>query len=352
MYKELLIKYLNNNCSDQEFETLVAWIQNEAEQKKGKSWAFEEWKSFEPELSDANTQKYSALLDKIHHEINLKEQKKGKTLTIGKVTTWQSWAAAILFIPLLGILFYLSTNNNYQFNQYAKMATDSLEVIAPVGSRTVVQLTDGTEVNLNYGSRIKYPRVFMGKRREVELIGEGYFDVAHNPDKPFVVKTEKLNVTVLGTEFNVQAYKGEDIVATTLVNGKVLVEKRLNEDKLQSLGTMVPGQHIAYDLNTGKLYSTQGRIEKFIAWKDGKLVFDNEPITGVAQQLSRMFNVDVEIDDNIKELTYTVTFENDPLFVILDLMTQVTSIKYKTFPRKKLKDGTYSKQRIKIEKRK
>lgn len=351
MNKEILIKYLNDNCSEEEFEKFVFWLKKEKESGERKSWILDDWRSFEPELGNVDRGKYRALLDKIHHEINLNQQKKEMTLTSGTVITWLSRAAAILFIPLFTTLVYVSTNNNVQLNQYAEMAIDSLEVIAPVGSRTVVQLTDGTEVSLNYGSRIKYPRVFMGDKREVELEGEGYFDVAHNPDKPFVVKTDKINVTALGTEFNVLAYKGEDVVATTLVNGKVVVDRLLPGKEIKTLGAMIPGQYVEYNIKTEEVFSSQGKIEKFIAWKDGKLVFDNEPISNVAQKLSRMFNVDIEIVENVKDLTYTVTFEDDPLFLILDLMTEVTAIKYKVFPRRKLSDGSYSKQKIRIEKR-
>ncbi len=350
MKKELLIKYLNNSCTEKEFDELVRWVKQEAQREEGKSWSFDQWKLFEPELKKKDEKKYSALLNKIHHEINLKHREnEGNTVT--KVKRWLSRAAAILFIPLLGVVFYMLSNSNFQTGKYVDQAVDSLEVIAPVGSQTVVQLSDGTEVNLNYGSRIKYPRNFNGDTREITLSGEGYFNVAHNPDKPFIVKTGKLNVKALGTEFNVRAYPGDDVIATTLVEGKVVIEKRIPGEKPKPVGTLIPGQHIAYLINSGKIISTKGRIDKYIAWKDGKLVFDNEPITMVAQKLSRNFNVDIEVADDIKDLTYTVTFVNDPLFLILDLMTETTPITYKRFPRKELANGTFSKQRIRIEKR-
>ncbi len=352
MKKELLIKYLNSSCTDKEFDELVGWLEKEASNKESESWGFEDWKSFEPDYKLKNGEKYSALLDKIHHEINLKNQsKKSSVITMRKVASWLSRAAAILFIPLLGVLFYTLSNNNIQSNKYVDLTVDSLEIIAPIGSRAVVQLSDGTEVNLNYGSKIKYPRNFTGDTRGITLVGEAYFDVAHNPDRPFIVKTGKLNIKALGTEFNVLAYPDDDIVETTLVKGKVVLEQNEVNGNTKTIGCMVPGQHVAYNVKSGKIHSTKGRIDKYTAWKDGKLVFDNEPITGVAKKLARMFNVDIEIADNIKDYTYTVTLVNDPLFLVLDLMTEVTDVKYKVFPRKKLADGTFSKQRIRIEKR-
>ena len=353
MNKEILIKYLNNSCSAKEFEELVDWVMKNAQNKEGKSWSFEHWKMFEPELKEKNKGKYSALLDKIHHEINLKHRgsEVNKVIILSKVARWFSRAAAILFIPLLGVLFYLLSNSNFQTDKFTDLAVDSLEVIAPIGSRTVVQLSDGTEVNLNYGSKIKYPRNFTGDTRGITLEGEAYFNVAHNPDRPFIVKTGKLNVNALGTEFNVLAYPDNDIVETTLVNGKVVLEQNEGNGNTKAIGAMVPGEHMSYNLNSGKITCNKGSVNKYIAWKDGKLVFDNEPITGVTEKLGRMFNVDFEVADNIKDYTYTVTLVNDPLLLVLDLMAEVTDIRYKTFPRKKLADGTFSKQKIRIEKR-
>lgn len=353
MNKEILIKYLNNSCSEKEFEELVDWVMKNAHKNEGKSWSFDHWKMFEPELKEKNEKKYSALLDKIHHEINLKHRRSedNKVIILSKVAKWLSQAAAILFIPLLGILFYFLSNNNFQTDKFTDLTVDSLEIIAPIGSRAVVQLSDGTEVFLNYGSKIKYPRNFAGDARGVTLTGEAYFKVAHNPDKAFIVKTGKLDIKALGTEFNVQAYPGDDIVATTLIEGKVLIEKTITGKKIETVQVMVTGQHVVYDLKMDKTTSTRGSTNKYTAWKDGKLVFDNEPLTGVAEKLSRKFYVDIEVAENIKDYSFTVTFVDDPLFLILDLMTKVTDIRYKTFPRKKLADGTFSKQKIRIEKR-
>lgn len=352
--KEFLKKYLNNSCTDEEFYEFVRWVKNEASNKESKSWSFDEWKLFEPDLKNKDNKKYSLLLDKIHHKINLKNQSRevSKIITMGKITSWLSRAAAVLFIPLLGIIFYMLSNNNFQINNYTDMTVDSLEIISPIGSRTVVQLSDGTEVNLNFGSKIKYPRNFSGDTRGITLVGEAYFDVTHNPECPFVVKTESLKIKALGTKFNVHAYPGDDVIATTLIKGKVVIEKTISGKKTEIVGTMIPGQHVTYNLESGKICSTKGKTEKYIAWKDGKLVFDNEPILKVAEKLSRMFNVDIEVADNAKSNTYTVTFVNDPLYLILELMTKTTPVTYKALPRRKLADGTFSKQKIVIEKRK
>jgi ferric-dicitrate binding protein FerR (iron transport regulator) len=354
MNKDLLHKYLENTSSQLEFEEFTKWVNTESFKKEGRVLGFADWSSFEPSAELADNQKYNRLLDKIHHKINLKEYngEKGKYLILKKAANWFSKAAAILILPMLGVMLYLMTDNSSKPGMFVENSIDTLEVIAPIGSRTVVQLTDGTEVNLNYGSRIKYPREFSGDKREIQLIGEGYFDVAHNPNKPFVVKTGKLNIKVLGTEFNVQAYPGEDHVATTLVNGKVKLEELDPDGNVKPIGAMEPGQHVNYHLNSGEIESFSGNIEKYVAWKEGKLIFDNEPITAVTTQLSRMFNVDILVADDVKDLTYTVTLLDEPLFFILDLMTETTPVTYTVSRRTKRSDGTYTKQQISIERRK
>lgn len=352
MNKELLLKYLDKSCTDQEFEEVVRWVKKEALNKKGKQWSFEDWQSFEPKQETGVDKKYNALLDKIHHEINLRDRirDQNRDFAMSRYTSWLGKAAAILFIPLLGFSLYMLINNKYYSSEYADYAVDTLEVITAIGSRTIVQLSDGTEVNLNYGSKIRYPRLFNGDLREIDLEGEAYFNVAHNPELPFVVNAGQLQVKAVGTEFNVKAYADDSEISTTLVNGKVIVEKKMPGEIIQTIGAMVPGQHIVYHSASGRVQSSTGDIEKFIGWKEGKLIFDNEPIYQVAKELSRRFNVEIEVAEDVREYSYTLTFEDDRLFLILDLMTKITPIEYKVYPRERLSDGSFSKQRISLEK--
>lgn len=354
MEKELLRKYLKNNCTAGEFDELVDWVNSEAQNDEAKGWGYEQWEMFEPDQQKKDEKKFKTLLYKIHYEINLKQGKnqENKIESLSKVTTWLSRAAAILFIPLLGVVLYLLTINNFQTGKYVNLAkTDSLEVIAPQGSKTVVHLSDGSEVQLNYGSKIKYPHFFSNDKREVKLSGEGFFKVAHNPEKPFVVKAGPLNIKAVGTTFNVLAYPGDDVIETTLVSGKVILEQVKKDGEIMNIGAMRPGLHVNYNLQTGSILGTEGSVEKYISWTEGKLIFEDTPIHQVAERLGRMFNVDFEVKDEVKDYIYTVTFSDEQLYQILDLMIIVSPIAYKTLPRQKLPDGTFSKQTIIIQKR-
>lgn len=351
MTQELLIKFLDDKCSDEELKEVLHWIKNDSLDNQSKSWGYQDWKEFKMDENLMDNDNLSSLLDKIHHKINIKRQSIKKPNAT--ITTWLTRAAAILLMPVLAFHFYTISDIKSESIKYTNNLTvDSLEIIAPAGFRTVVQLSDGSEVHLNYGSKLKYPQNFIGDTRGVILLGEGYFNVVHNPEKPFIVKTEKLNVKALGTKFNVLAYPGEKIIATTLVEGKVLLEKTETNGNIKTIGAMEPGQHVSYNVNNEVVSCTKGSVEKYIAWKDGKLVFKNESLVEVTDRLSRMYNVDFEIADDVKDYSYTVTFVDEPLFQILDLITIATPVTYKALPRKKLPDGTFSKQKIIIEKRK
>ncbi len=354
MKKELLEKYLKNNCTYEEFEELVGWVNTDAQDNESKNWGYEQWEMLELDQKKKDEKKFKTLLFKIHYEINLKHRKDQdrKIIGLSRFVNWLSRAAAILFVPLFGVVLYLLASNNFQTGKYANFpSTDSLEVIAPPGSKTVVLLSDGSEVQLNYGSKIKYPHFFSDNQREVRLSGEGFFKVAHNPKKPFVVKAGPLNVKAIGTTFNVLAYADNGVIETTLVSGKVILEKVKKDGEIINIGTMKPGLHVNYDLQSGSVTRTEGSVEKYISWTEGKLIFEDTPISQVTDRLGRIFNVDFEVKDEVKDYIYTVTFSNEQLYQILDLMTIVTPISYKILPRQKLPDGTFLKQKIIIQKR-
>jgi len=356
MREELLIKFLNNRCTEKEVDEVLNWFKSEASSLKGKKVIENDWNLYSEEEDFSLIKDYDALLDKIHHKINIETIKNaanpGNKINIRVFTTWVTRVAAILLLPVVALLFYFVANNKPVQETVAESSVQTIEITAPIGSRTKMELSDGTVVNLNYGSKLEYPLTFTGSTREVTLTGEGFFDVAHNPDKPFIVKTKSLNVKALGTIFNVTAYPEQDKVKTTLVEGKVVLEKTENNVVTEAIGAMVPGQHVEYNTKTEEIHSEKGDIDRFIGWKDGKLIFYKANISEVAHRLNHMFNVDIEIDSEVKDYSYSVTFVDEPLFQILDLMTLATPIEYKTYPRKKLADGTFSKQKIVITKRK
>lgn len=353
MTKDKIIKFLNNRCTDAELDEIIEWANTEAFSEESVAWGFSDWNEHGKDEHIIDHKRFTDIFDKIQERITVESaqenRKPRKQLFLSRLTR----AAAVLLLPALAFLFYTLAEISAMKSGtglFANLPADSLEVIAPIGSRTVLQLPDGSVAHLNYGSRLRYTQNFTGSTREVKLTGEGYFEVAHNPEKPFIVKTDGLNIRALGTAFNVQAYPDGDEVETTLVEGKVVLESTA-PGRMEAIETMMPGQHVTYHAKTGAVASSEGNMGKYVAWKDGKLVFDETTIVEAADKLERMFNVVITVKDDIKGFTYTVTFEDEPLFQILDLMAIATPLQYKALPRKMLPDGSFSKQQIILERK-
>lgn len=355
MNEDLLIKYLNNQCNPKELEAVIHWVENDASRTSGRTLIEKDWNDLaENKFTEYSDDKFTLLLDKIHHQININGKTRLEETPVNRnklILSWLTRAAAILLFPVLAFMFYVFSNPLILTSQIKDGVVDSLEVSAPIGSRTLVQLSDGTTVHLNCDSKIKYPRFFVGKTRELTLIGEGFFEVNHDPKHPFVVKTKHMQIRALGTKFNVLTYPGNDIVSTTLVEGKVVIVKSI-EGATKAIKSLVPGQHADYNTKTGKISIVEGDVKKFVAWKDGLLVFDNANIEEVTERLSRIFNVDISFSEDIRDYTYTVKFVDESLVQILELLTHATPVSFTVYPREKLQDGTFSKQRISLEKRK
>ncbi len=353
MKKDTLQKFLNDQCTPEELEEVLQWVRKESLSPGSREWGFENWKSYDTGSPSSGDERFGPLLDKIHHKIHLSHPEVYQKPAVRKLSTWLVRAAAILLIPVLGLLIYTWSRSPAITAGMSQLSVDSLEIVAPIGSKTRIQLSDGSEVFLNHGSKLQYPRFFSEESRTVYLTGEAYFQVVHQPERPFIVKTRNWNVKALGTAFNVFAYSGEPVVSTTLVEGKVVVEKKGPDDQFETVGSMQPGQHVSYNPVSGEIFSTREDIEKYISWKDGKLVFKNESIVQIARRLSRWYNVDIDFaDEAAKEYTYTATFMDETLWQILDLLKIATPIDWRKVPREKSPDGTFSRQRIIIEKKK
>jgi len=161
----------------------------------------------------------------------------------------------------------------------------------PRGRQYVLSLPDGSKVHLNAASSVRFPSVFSGKDRTVELEGEAFFEIAANPSKPFRVKVQNAVVDVLGTSFNLMAYPEEGRIATTLLEGSVKYSGNGNEAILK------PGQQ-ANDL-TGRRSSfkvlNKVDTDEVIAWKKGLFTFHNADIGQVARQIARWYDVEIDL---------------------------------------------------------
>ncbi len=200
-------------------------------------------------------------------------------------------------------------------------------LFVPFGRNSSVTLPDGTIAFLNAGSQLDYPDSFKGKKREVSLNGEGFFEVAHNAEKPFIVKTHNMNVEVLGTKFNLSAYASDNIVETILLEGKVKLKKSgfslLGNDQI-----LTPNQRAVFYIENGKTTISEVDVSNYISWREGYLNFEALALNRVTKRLERYYNIKIDINDPflaMKTITGKLTLNEEPEKV-LDVLAKTASI--------------------------
>lgn len=170
------------------------------------------------------------------------------------------------------------------------------KIETPIGGKYQINLPDGSMVWLNASSSLRFPALFAGNTREVELTGEAYFDIAKNKNKPFKVRTKDQIVEVLGTQFNINSYSDEGEIKTTLIEGSV---KIIYKDKVVLLG---PGQQFQPSNSMVKVIDAD--TEEVVAWKNGYFLFKNEDVRSIMRKVSRWYNVEVSYAGEIPSVGF------------------------------------------------
>lgn len=174
--------------------------------------------------------------------------------------------------------------------------TEMNQLIVPFGKNSSIILPDGTVAHLNAGSRLMYPSVFSGKNREVFLLGEGYFEVSHNPQKPFVVKTNDLSIVALGTVFNVSAYPTDKIIETVLVKGQVVLRDN-SFHIFQKDFVLKPSELAAFNRETLETTTRRVEVTDYIAWHEGFLNFQSVDLSRIILRLERYYNIKLILEN-------------------------------------------------------
>ena len=195
--------------------------------------------------------------------------------------------------------------------------------------KSIITLLDGTRITLNAGSKLSYPTKFGKKKREVQLEGEAYFEVSHNPQKPFVVKSGELITTVFGTKFNIKAYPEENNIKVALVNGKVKVTNSGNVKQKEVF--LKPQQQVVYNKNSKIEKVVKFDTRKTIGWRNNVLVFENENLKDVFTILERTFGIKIEIKNELlKNKRISANFENESFWGIIEVIKYLTNSETKS----------------------
>lgn len=193
----------------------------------------------------------------------------------------------------------------------------------PRGGQYSITLSDGTKVWLNSSSSLRFPTAFTTSQRKVELTGEGYFEVAKNPARPFKVQVNEMEVQVLGTHFNIMAYQDEAMTKTTLLEGSV----RINKNNTSTL--LKPGQQIKIKQgeNAGKV--EEANIEEAIAWKNGMFYFNGATIEVIMRQLERWYDIDVVYEGAVSEHFNGVISKNVGIAKVFEMLELTGAVHFR-----------------------
>jgi transmembrane sensor len=355
MNKELLIKYNKNACTEEELALILEWFEISSGTSDAKAIMFEIWEEL-PEDDNNTSEKFDLILNKIHHKVNLSQSKRliqedDPNLFSFKrrkhIINTLKRAAAILIFPLFCFGLYMTMKYQSIKKGYISVYQAYNEVFSSEDAITNISLPDGSNVWLNHSSSLKYPAIFQGDSRMVELTGEGYFEVAHNTKLPFIVKTGGIEIKAIGTVFNVMAYPDEDRIETSLIEGLVELQREEPDGGVISLLKMKPTDMAIFLKGNNIIETRTINDDRYFSWKEGKLVFNGEPMGEVVKKLSRWFNVDIQIKDTeLLEFTYTATFIHETLSQVMELLAQVSPVNYSISNREQKSNGTYTKRKI------
>ncbi|WP_256010170.1 FecR family protein [Desertivirga xinjiangensis] len=242
-------------------------------------------------------------------------------------------AAAISAVFLLTAFFQF-------YKTGKKEAAREQWIVKKAGASKIhLVLPDSTEVWLNAGSEISFRRAFSDhKLRLVKLSGEGYFDVSHNPSRPFIVQSGLVKTTVYGTSFNIRAYQNERIYSVSVNSGKVGVSTPVNSSsklkgspsEKQSVMFLTPGQKLLYSKWNKQVSMSEIRTADVNSWLEGELIFDQTPLNEVFRTLERQYNLEIVSDDQrLEGCTLTARFKNKSIAEVLKTLKLATNIRSK-----------------------
>ncbi len=329
---EIFERYIRNRANAQEIKRLSSWIRNNQE--------ISLWLEQQILASSSNidNEVKMRMLRNIESEINL-EPESNYTLSPQNTNRLQfkRWmrVAAMFILPVLtasGMYFYMSKTHS---------STAPLVIAVERGQKANITLPDGSKVWLNSQSKLTYSDNFNLKKRELQLDGEAYFEVAHNPNKPFIVSSNDIAVEALGTAFGVKAYPEDNLISSILMNGKV----RVTTPDGQLI--LMPNERIMYDKATNKMTQTKvTNATDFTGWIHNELRFENESLGEIAKSIQRIYNVEIFFaTERLKNQRYTGTVNNNSLESVLNIITLTSPVSFqidkqqvKLFENKKIMD--------------
>lgn len=315
-FESKISKYLNNQSSPEEIKELLAQVEKSEHERSEFARLKNIWVFTKSQMSASEkAEGFDQLMERIDRKFKHKH-----TFSI---TNAYQYAASVLFPVLFAGTCWL-----YYLHFVAEPEMRYAEVVAPPKTNMQITLPDQTIVWLSPESKLRYPLGYSRKERRVFMEGEGYFEVSHDIEHPFVVDTKNVDVMALGTSFNLEAYTTEKKVIATLVNGSIKFDESITDQSM----VMNPGDQLTFNVRDGKMTVEQINTDIYRLIKDGVLLFKRNDLLETCNKLERWFMVPVNYKGtNNKDLLFTAKFEDESLETILQIICQTIPVKYKIF---------------------
>lgn len=198
----------------------------------------------------------------------------------------------------------------------------------PNGSHSKIFLPDGSVIHLGAGSKIRYEKNFTGKKRLIDLDGEAFFEVAHEAQRPFIVRSGKVSAVVLGTSFNVKAFALSNKVSVTVNTGKVGVVSQLR-GKGKIVSYLLPDEQLEVNTQTGELKSTQANAAAVSGWMNNNFVYYNTSLKDIAASLQRHYGITISFANPASaQIKLTAKFNNLPIHQVADNLAQLSGLSF------------------------
>jgi ferric-dicitrate binding protein FerR (iron transport regulator) len=291
--KKIIALFLKDNFSEETRLLFIKWLKSDSHKYEKDESLKSIWDSIDQKPD------WSTMEDLKNVRKKIKDRQKARTKFRIELI------AAVLVIGLISTIstYYLV------YNKIIDNQPGLTDIFVPNSELDKIILPDGTEVWLNSGTMLIYPKKFTGKDRVVYLNGEARFNVFKNQEHPFVVSTSRLKITALGTCFNVSSYPDDPNVIMTLERGKIKITSDNNCFVPQILS---PDEQLLYTKNTKQIVRKQVDASDFSAWNQGHLVFQSASFEEIIKRLERHFDVSINFDSSrFKGKTFYVKFKND-----------------------------------------
>jgi len=334
---QVLVNVFSGIVTPEEQQKLDEWVRESIENKRYYAEQKKLWEIITQHQKLQNIDEHKAF-DTVSSKL-FRQKKFNLFLLIQRI-------AAILLLPVLLVFAYFYQSSKKHAEQFATVYNTAE---TSLGMRSSLTLPDGTKVWLNAGSKLSYPVLFSDKFREVKLSGEAYFEVKKDKSWPFMVSSGNMNIIVMGTTFNCNAYTENNEIQTVLVEGHVTV---VNQSAAE-VEELEPGELATFSNDSQRMTKTKTDLHKYIAWKSGKLMFRDDRMDLVVEKLERWYNVEINIKEKeISDYIYTATFIDESLDQVLKMLSISAPISYTVSKRDKSNDGSFAKQTVELFKKK